>query len=185
MLIYGQNIINGTLSLEVNDPFATGVRVVNIVAGGQISVSDAFRFAPSVVDAINEGLIIVRPEAQDEVTQTDVTAHAFNNVFTGVTALDTVEPLFVSGYLQPTPTFVDGTVTVRNVGANGVTIKVTFYDFFGGITETDTNVAAGNVAILPTGLCAAFTVKYVRQTIGQSTIFHIAIQGFSSSLNPQ
>ena len=32
MLIAGQNTINGTLSLEINDPFLNGVKRVNVHA---------------------------------------------------------------------------------------------------------------------------------------------------------
>lgn len=83
MLITGQNTIVGTLNLNLRDEFQRAYRPLAIVDAQTIDVSDKFRFAPELLDAIDDGFVTVAFENEDFADQADVGTSINDYVATG------------------------------------------------------------------------------------------------------
>ncbi len=177
MLITGQNTINGTLSLEVNDLYLNAVKKVIISPGETASVDDSFRFAACVIDAVSEGLITIAPEAEDMVTQSDMDNSIYEinpymrAVHGGVSggAQPSMTEVWYSHELgqYPNATWLNVTVTFRNTDPSlGVNVAVTSEDNWGGLTTTSTTVNASETIQFAPLSCKNLRISVGRETTG-------------------
>jgi hypothetical protein len=173
MQIVGQNTINGNLALEINDPYLNAIKTIIVQAGDVMSVDDSFRFAPSVISAVNTGLITISPEADDEVTQSDLNATdtRMTAVHGGVSggALPAMTEVWYSHELgqYPDATWLNVTVTFRNTDPSlGVNVAVTSEDNWGIITTTSTTVNASETIQFAPLSCKNLRIQVGRETTG-------------------
>lgn len=73
MRITGTSSINGILTLELRDPFERACRSVFIREGEILVIADHFRFDPSILGALGQGLITISLQNRDIAVQQDLT----------------------------------------------------------------------------------------------------------------